>query len=279
MVDVADGEAGKMTKCPRCSHLLLVPTPLYSQMRDMLKLKKQEPPATQDIIENYSQSSHPEFTKPNLYIVEDTEPEESELINIDFDEESLFAMSFSLCLLMLLNSQMRKVFFSFILKLFAGGPFPTALAIIFLLIPFVTGLLFSAYHAFSSRKKQFYEKAMMLFFGVAISAGAGLCAAWHIITTERTILLMIFAVWNLLYSALIILKFQVVTVGNIDLGEEYVSDRNAGFGQIILGAVAVTIVLLSCHFLLNMHWSITYSVCVTFTSSLDKAIQKVLGLR
>jgi hypothetical protein len=50
-------------------------------------------------------------------------------------------------------------------------------------------------------------------------------------------------------------------------------------GQIIFETVMTTGLLLLCYSWLDLHWAISYSVCIAYVSSIDRAVQTVLRLR
>lgn len=51
------------------------------------------------------------------------------------------------------------------------------------------------------------------------------------------------------------------------------------FGQIVFASVTTLAVLLCCHHLFRLHWATTYSICATYATGMDKAVQKVFGVR
>ncbi len=277
MVDTADSLAGKTTKCPKCMHLLDVPKPLYVELRERAQGGKEPAESKPEAQEN--PDPYREFWGQDYNAnIGESESKEYKLVDFHFDEASLFAMSFAFFMLVALDAGMRKGLHSFVSHLLGGSIYKKTAGIILILLPFAAGLVFSVYHSFSKRDKSFWEKSTMLFFAVTITAGAGLSAGLYILSRRCNFPLIIFVIWNLIYAVLLIGKFEYATIED-ELDADYISDRNATIGQVIFAAATAGIVLLSCLYIFKLHWSITYSVCVAFTTSMDKGLQKVIGLK
>jgi hypothetical protein len=197
------------------------------------------------------------------------------LLSPHYDETTLFSMSAMFVILCVADSTMRadlhKLFASFRHR---DHPF----TLLLMLIPFLAGLAFSVFHAFSRRQKTIPEKTAMLLFAVLVSAATGLYAGNYMIQHSEGCWLLIFAVWNVIYSGLLLIKFALMfRTGPIDV--TYVSDQNAAPAQVILTLFAVVVIFICCRYWLGLHWAITFSICIAYTTSLDRAVRAVFGRR
>ncbi len=272
-IKAANEDAGKKLKCPKCIKQLVVPVPLYLAIRTRIHRPHKKPPLVPS--KSWVQDSKVQ-PQSNLLqdLQEDTDPSGLSLADLHFTEATLFAMSFAFIVLYAIARGMRSDLLTFVSRLCAGSPWATSLGVIFLFLPFSVGLVLSVFHAFSTRRKAFPEKATMLFFAVAISAATGLYAGWLILKAATHPLWSIVALWNLIYAGLLILKFEHVVVED-ELDGDYVSDTDATLGEIIFGSVSVLVVLLACNYWFDLPWAITYSVCIAYITSLDRALRKV----
>jgi hypothetical protein len=186
------------------------------------------------------------------------------LLRPRYDEVTLFSMSVTFILLLLISKTMRMDLYKLMFHKFD-------IRIVLFVIIFLGGIAFSIFHAFSTREKHFEEKAAMLLFAVFVSAGTGIGAGVHMLQTA-TGWLILFPIWNVTYGALLLLMFRFRA---IDVTS--VSDRDASRGQVMVGLVAVLIILICCQFWFRLHWAITFSICIAYTTSLDKAVRSVFG--
>jgi hypothetical protein len=64
------------------------------------------------------------------------------------------------------------------------------------------------------------------------------------------------------------LRFKIID-------EECISDREATLVQIILGLAAVLVIFIFCNYVFRLYWAITFSICIVYTTSFDRALQNV----
>jgi hypothetical protein len=143
--------------------------------------------------------------------------------------------------------------------------------ILILSLAFLTGFGLSLYHVFTSREKISFEKMIMMLFAVVTNAGTGIIAGWYVIKHSGVHnWLLIFPIWNIINGVLLLLmlRFRIVD-------EECISDRDATAKQVILGLIAVFVIFIFCNYVFKLHWSITLSICIIYTTSFDKALQSV----
>ena len=89
---------------------------------------------------------------------------------------------------------------------------------------------------------------------------------WRIISDWQ----IIFPLWNL-FNARILLHMLYTGIIN----EDCVSDRQAKPLQIFLGLTVVIAIFLFCNYTFKLYWAITFSICIVYTTSFDRAIQNV----
>jgi hypothetical protein len=273
----ADKEAGGHKKCPNCFVPQVVPEPTYVRVRKKARLRKRPESRVRARVESEG-GKGPSEEENAEYFDEDTTEDGRGFVNIRFNESTLFSMSFVFLLLFAADGGMREDLYSFMRRLCGASGLAAGMSIIFLLVPFALGMGLAVFHAFSKKAKTFYEKGLMLFFAVTISGATGIYMGWHMLR-GGSLWLIPFAIWNLAYSGLLILKFESIVVLENDCEGPYVSDRDATMGQIVFGSAAAILILLCCGYWLKLHWVITYSICITYTTGIDRQVQRLLGKR
>lgn len=245
-IRTSNKSAGKRRKCPRCKSPVIVPS-----LAD-----KSDAEIVREVL----------GAKPRRDSRHRAEGKRRGLLRPHYDEVTLFSMSITFILLLLISKTMRTdlhklIFYDFDLR------------IVLLAVFFLAGIPFSIFHAFSTREKHLGEKAAMLLFAVFVSAGTGIYAGRHMLQTT-TGWLMLFPIWNIIYGGLLLLMFRMRLIGI-----NRISDQNATRRQIMLGLIAVLIIVVCCQFWFRLHWAITFSICIAYTTSLDKAVRSVFHRR
>lgn len=274
----SDKEAGGRKKCPNCFAPQVVPEPTYVRVRKKARLSKKPESPVRPRVESEGAKGPSEEENAEYFDEEATEDGRG-FLNIRFNESTLFSMSFVFLILFAADGGMREDLYSFMRRLCGASRWAAGMSIIFLLLPFALGMGLSVFHAFSRKAKTSYEKGLMLFFAVGISGATGIYMGWHMLRGPGSIWLLPFAIWNVAYSGLLILKFESIVVLENDWEGPYVSDRDATMGQIVFGSAAAIVILLLCGYWLKLHWVITYSICITYTTGIDRQIQRLLGKR
>jgi len=275
-IEVGDSDVAKRIECYNCSAPLVVPRPLSEAIR--LKAQAQKRPPKPEMLIRIQSSIAPD-KRELVEVEEEHDPKDaSRLVDLCFSEGGLFGMSFSFIILYMIEPQMRSDIYTFFRRISAGNAVLASAAIVILLVPFLAGLVLSVFHAFSGRPKSFAEKAWMLFFAVVVSVGTGLYAGWHILTSSTGIWLIVFALCNLAFSILVLIEFQAIMLGDRFDGS-YISNWDTTLGQIAFASGVVLIILLFCQYVFDLHWALDYSICAVYVTSMDKAVQKVFGLR
>lgn len=238
--------AGKRAKCPKCKSLVIVPKWADKSNAEIAR-----------------QLLH---SKPSDDSAQVPEKKKRSFLSPRYDEATLFSMSIAFILLCLTSKTMRTDLHKLTFQVFN-------FYIAILVLCFVGGLVFSIFHAFSTRQKSVGEKAAMLLFAVFVSAGTGIYAGRHMLQTS-TGWLIVFPIRNIIYGGLLLLMLRARV---IDV--TCISDQDATRPQIILGLIAVLIIVICCQFWFRLHWAITFSICIVYTTSFDRAVQSVFGRR
>ncbi len=253
---VDDDKQGKKGHCPKCSHLLVVP-------RDISK----RPSLSADISEKAQKSRETLAmlsTSKDMPDDADFYGEKAGWFIPSYDELSLFLMSATLILLLIFNSHMRQQIYSGIIELHD-------LRIYLFGVIFIIGMCLSVFHIFTKRKKSDFEKDTMLFFAVVANAFTGIIAGGHVLLNSDTSnLLIVFPLWNIINGIIMLLLFR----GGF-INEKCIADREAAAREVILGLFSVIVIFILCDYVFKLHWAITFSICIVYTTSFDKALQSV----
>jgi len=271
----SDKEAGRQIKCPNCFAAWIVPEPAYIKMRRRVHSKRQQQSSSPPNLKS-EEAKEPDTEESREHLDEDIPEDSAGFFDIRFNETVLFTMSFLFLLLFMIDIRMRQDLYDFIWSVCGASGWTAALSILFLFLPFGFGMALSVFHAFSEKSRSSFEEGLMLFFAVGISAGTGIYIGWYILQGGGNILLILFGIWNLVYSVLLIYQFERIVFTEKDFDGAYISARNATIGEILLSSVSATVLLLCCEFLVKFHWIISYSICITYTTSLERQIQKLL---
>jgi hypothetical protein len=258
-----DNGAGKKGHCPKCRHDLRVP--FSTKGRPAISFDKSEVSAKINEATSFKMPPvAPDYKSKGF---EDTEL--AELIKEKagwfipvYDELSLFLMAIMLIVLYFLNSPMRDQINKAFLEIHDARIY--ALSLIFF-----AGLGLSIYHVFTTRVKNDAEKWVMLIFAVAVNSGTAIVAGMYVIekSTDWTI---IFPMWNLINAILLLamLRFKVID-------EECISNRDASMAEVFIGLIIVFILFVFCNYVFKLYWAITFSICIIYATSFDKALQSV----
>jgi DNA-directed RNA polymerase subunit RPC12/RpoP len=258
-----EAERGQKGKCPRCNHDFSVP----------------RKPATQDFTVSKSRYYPQNFVWPDPPISQSRfYREKFKWLIPSYDELSLFLTAFTLIMLLVGNAQMREQiyrlitnsYYYFIVRndsgpdlLLYGCLFWVAFAF------FLYGFGLSIYHLYITRQKTSFEKQAMLIFAVVTNICTALAAGIYMFK-ESTGWTFIFPIWNLINAGLLL---NTVRLGWVD--ERCLSDRKVTYLQILIGLTVIFFIFTFCNFVFDLHWAITFSICIVYTTSFDKALQSV----
>ena len=248
-----DDGVDKKGKCPKCNHLVVVPW-----------TTKGRPAINADVSEQMQQAKE---TIAILSTAEDAAElyrEKAGWFIPTYDELSLFLMAATFILLGVTNNIMREQVYKWLTEIHD-------LRVYLLFAVFLGGIVLSLYHVFTTREKTNYEKMVMLFFAVMANAGTGIISGWYVLkSSDVHNWQLVFPIWNIINGVLLLLMLRLKIID-----EECISDRDAAPVQIILGLVAVLIIFVFCNYVFKLYWAITFSICIIYTTSFDRALQNV----
>jgi phosphatidylserine synthase len=142
---------------------------------------------------------------------------------------------------------------------------------------FVVVLMFLAvlglciYQVFTTREKTDFEKKIMLGFAVLTNMLTGVIAGTYVIRNAAVHdWQLVFPIWNIVNGVLLLLMLRF---GIID--EECISNREATPVQIVPGLIAVIFIFILCNYVFKLYWAITFSICIVYTTSFDRALQNI----
>ena len=256
---------GKKGLCPTCRHTIYVPlafkpdsnlAPLALQPVATPKEHLSETGKDPSVIteEFPSQNSPDDLT--DLY------EEKLGFLIPNYDELSLFLMAAVFIILYFTSSKLQDDIIAFLMRLDVWRRF------IYVAL-FMFAMFLCLYHVFTSRKKTDIEKGIMLVFAITVNAATGFIAGFYMLK-ECPGWLLVFPVWNIINSVLLIIM-QYVNL----FDENQISDRDATIPQVIIGLVSILIIFFICNNVFNLHWAITYSICIIYTTSFDRGLQSV----
>jgi DNA-directed RNA polymerase subunit RPC12/RpoP len=244
---------GKKGRCPKCRHELRVP--LTTEGRPAVSADT--PDKLQHAAEAIAILQSDDVTELSR--------ESAGWFIPTYDESSLFLMAMTLILLYVGNSQMRGQINYFLTHVRDLSIF---LLVVFLLL---AGLVLCLYHVFTRREKTRPEKVVMMLFAVLTNAGTGIISGWYVIkNTIAPNWLLVFPIWNMINGVFMLLMLRLKVID-----EECISERKASLIQIILGLVAVLTIFIFCNYVFKLYWAITFSICIVYTTSFDRALQNV----
>ena len=269
-VRAEEGLAGRYVECSACGHSVRVRA---RKVGDALKsIPKAEGPEKEDA-SYWAGKSDREIADSLLARAMTKEQRQEQAVKKAFsfltpryDDLTLFALSLSFLLLWGIDADLRRDLARIFVERWSGD-------ITIWLITAVIGMVLSLVNVFLQRDKSDLEKYTMLVFAVVVTAGTGLYAGWIMLHQSKGWLL-IFPAWNILNGGLLLLLFRL---GIVDT--DCIVDEPAGFAEVVITAFCVPVLLTVCHYWLELHWTITFSIAVAYTLSLHNGLRDVFGRR
>lgn len=179
-----------------------------------------------------------------------------------YDDLTLFALSFAYVLLLWINPDVRK-------GLFLVSLFFSRIGILLALAQL--GMVLSLLNMFVRHRKYEFEKWLMLLFAVLVTGGTGAYSGL-IMLKEGIRWLIVFPVWNIINSLVLLNAFRI---GLVNTGS--ITNERAGLFQVVVTVASITLLLMLCERVLDLHWALTYSIAVSYTMSLLGAIKGIFG--
>jgi hypothetical protein len=255
-----DDGRGKKGLCPRCLHPMVVPFASKDPQADINKISL--PPASVAALKEHVFETGEDPSGQSPDDMTDLYEEKYGFLIPNYDKLSLFLMAVVFVVLYFANGKMQEDITRFLMRLDIWRRY------IYIGL-FMLAMLLCLYNVFTSRKKTDIEKSIMLVFAITINAATGVIAGLYMLK-ECPGWLLVFPVWNILNSAIIILM-QYIDF----FDESQISDRDATKTEVIIGLVAILIIFYICNNVFKLHWAITYSICIIYTTSFDRGLQSV----
>jgi DNA-directed RNA polymerase subunit RPC12/RpoP len=182
-----------------------------------------------------------------------------------YDDLTLFTLSLAFLLLLWIDETSRQDLLAFLHARHADRT-----PVLFLFLGF--GIACSLIGVFWRRKRSEFEKGAMLFFAVLVTAGTGIYAGWLMLGRSPG-WLIVFPAWNILNGALLLLLTHARIIDT-----ECIVDDKATFGQVVVTALAVPLLLTTCRYLFELHWATTFSIAAAYTLNLHNVLRHRAGL-
>ena len=253
---------GKKGKCPKCGHELIVPE--TTKGRPAISSDKEPMP-------NRPKPYVPAWDKDPRSGPDESAEGLTELFKESFgflvptyDKLSLFLMAVTWISLYAANNPLRERIHSFLAE-----AHDWRVSLIALTIPAV--LILCIYQVFTKSEKSDSERTIMFWFAITTNILTGIVAGIYLFrNTDIRNWQLIFPIWNIVNAAILYLMLELNVIN-----EECIIDRDATMAQVILGLIAVLVILVFCNYVFKLHWAITFSICIVYTTSFDKALQSV----
>jgi len=181
-----------------------------------------------------------------------------------YDEIVLFTMSFT-CIILLITGVL-----SYSQEIQLIPPREYNPRIIAAIIIFIAGLILSLYHAFVDRPKTRMEKSFMLFFAVLVNAFSGFMASGYNLANSSG-WLIVFPILNMINSMVLLFMWRA---GVLD--ESSISDQHAPRVKIMLAAVMVLILYYLCHYIYELIWIQTLSICLVYSINFIRLLESIV---
>jgi hypothetical protein len=206
----------------------------------------------------------------------------------DFDELSLLLMVTAAVLVAGTNNGIGDKIDKFAQFILEVKPNPSTIV----MLGVITFVLFGAamlpvFHVFSKREKYEWEKVVMLSFAVIFTAYSGIFAGNAMLKeagrgvdtsfeTGRHILPIfaqlaelkwgaVFPLWNIANGVLMLWLYRAGIINT-----ECIADRDAKLWEVFLGLTILCVVFVICQYGFKMHWAVTYSVCIVYSTNFVK---------
>lgn len=132
-------------------------------------------------------------------------------------------------------------------------------------------LVIGIYQIFIKREESDFEKTMMLWFAIVTNVLTGIVTAVYIIeNADVRNWQIVFPIWNIVNAAVLYLMLDFDFID-----EKCIVDHQATPAHIIFGLVAAVSIILVCNYVFKLYWAITFSICIVYTTSIDRALQSV----
>ena len=179
--------------------------------------------------------------------------------NPTYDELTLFLTSVTVILLYLADGPMHRLVNHLLFARFKELFLP--------LILFLSGFTLSFYRIFIKRDTSDVEKCLMFFFVVVANIFAAFAAGLHMFRTSFG-WTVIFPIWNIIIGIILLCQFRF---GFFD--EYCITDDKPPLLQLLFSVSLLSLVFCCCQYIFKLHWSITFSICSVYITTIDNIFQ------
>jgi len=258
-----ESAAYQRVPCPACGHSVPVRGQKPHDPRHAGPCGRSDTP---DAAEDWAGKSNKEIAAQLLARTRSPQDRNAQAVKMllspllpQYDDLTLFTVSLAFLLLVLIDGTLRQD----LIALFHAQHGDRA-PLLFLFLGF--GMACSLVSVFLRRKKSEFEKRAMLLFAIFATAGTGIYAGW-LMLGRSSVWLMVFPAWNILNGGVLVVLFYARVIDT-----ECLVDQKATFGQVVITALAVPILLTTCRYLLELHWATTCSIAVAYTMNLHNIL-------
>ncbi|GAB5409724.1 MAG: hypothetical protein BalsKO_20890 [Balneolaceae bacterium] len=184
-----------------------------------------------------------------------------------YDELSLFVISLSFILILILNKN------SILDLLFLADK---DFRIYIVVLGFIYGIFYSIYHVFTDKEKSENSKTWMLFFALTLQLLVAIIALSYTLIDDSASI--IYPLLNFIY---VFVMYKLQEYDSLKLFK--VSDRDTSIIEVILATILVLVVVLISEFLLENIWIETLSIAILLGNQISsfahKATSSILKLK
>lgn len=175
----------------------------------------------------------------------------------DLGALSNYTAALALVATILVDGSLRRGVYEFGLQGLARNPFRIVpLAIL------AGGVLFSLVNVFCYGRKPVWVKRLTLYATVTINGAVAFAAGVHLLTVGQGWELA-FPFFNVLYGSWLLVCLRGGLIDEQDVPDDYASPL-----EVAVTTVLLLVVLAVCKYMLQMHWTVTMSACVGYSSTL-----------
>lgn len=173
-----------------------------------------------------------------------------------FDEVTLFLVALA-CLLVIASPSSLSVVSAYLSSTNTEDSRTIALGLL-LILACVGGMALSAFHAFSSRPKNVYERTFLASFALIPNAAAGLFAGLEALNEHTTGTPML-PLLNIAATVLFMYRIAIYQ-------DQAIVDGDARPVDLVLGSVILVAVFAYIRLFRDMSWAMTFSACVAYST-------------
>jgi hypothetical protein len=212
--------------------------------------------------------------------------------DVRFDEISVFAISFSVLMLLVFSPLMRLqvceqavTFWNELgidsFKRFLFQFLYHSILIIIFLVPGLLGLIISIYHVFTDRPKNSFEKYCMFVTAVSVTLLAGGTSGYYLILNAFMSpwwwIWIIAPIWNGMNLFWFLGKLGTQIEDKNETADDIIIDNDTGLIETVVAAVVIALMVIMGEFLFKLHWSLTYSMCTIYATNFCKSWNEIFN--